>query len=789
MVQSALRHFGQELPEGFPVISELPASLLPRMRAWAHSWRMAHGDAPASGALARLLVGYVVACGADEVCHLERKIPAAEDELREAKDKLREAKDELREAKDELREAKGNLLAAAANGTATEIPLLLFNTTQQAVAEAQKAVAEAQKAVAEAQQAVAEAQRARVIAAPETDGAVSAAIAAVDRHLAQPPADGPGTTLMLASLAPAQVYPDAKESLHQEEPSIPLNDIGFGSDLGLWVRQFQDRALYAAPGLRDEPFGTWSSPNHEGGPRFVRIEDELGPPFQVELFLRAKRIITTLRSHVKVWVVPGDPRNHADIFMMVSVAQDDTHQRLSAVVVELKMPRGSNTWRPPPTFSDDSPWAQVVAALAPMVDERFTRLVLQQVHAYSRDTEKACRIIDRRFINRRYAIVSTFNELWILRYNKDAASLQQHQRLLDEANRQLDGDRENAVLRAAVAQARGERDSADQVMVSPRFCVESTQPHPAFAVAYVLDRVVQDMEDNPNEYPEVDTRHLVKTGDIHIPPIPRQSRCQSSAEPSSRRGSNNTRSGPATQSMDSGRVTKLAPPPAAVTGWKQLTGNIVIGEHLGDGRSGAVHAGTINGQPVALKISGANADAEIFQEFINEVDIYRLLEDLQGNEIARLLDCGLLDVEGSTRAVIVLELIQDSIGANCPEDERAAQLSLSVRQNALNALGKIHKRGVVHGDPRMLNVLFEQADIPGLAHNRAIGSLPMHSVIYSHLSSSMSTLLSSPLSLGLSLPLKPRFIDLAFAIVNPDDEAFDDDLKGWGKVLDLPEYE
>ncbi|KAJ2825018.1 hypothetical protein IWW50_003053 [Coemansia erecta] len=704
------------------------------MRAWAHSWRMAHGDAPASGALARLLADYVVARSADEVCHLERKIQAAEDKLGKARNDLR---------------------AAASSSMATNDLRFLYE---------------------EAKQAVAEAQRARVIAAPETVGAVSAAIAAVDRHLALPPADGPGTTLMLASLAPAQVYPDARESLHREESSIPLNDIGFGSNLGLWVRQYQDRALYAAPGLRDEPFGTWSSPNHEGGPRFVRIEDELVPLFQVELFLRAKRIITTLRPLVKVWVVPGDPRNHADIFIMVSVAQDDTHQRLSAVVVELKMPRGSNTWRPPPTFSDDSPGAQVVAALAPMVDERFTRLVLQQVHAYSRDTEKACRIVDRRFINRRYAIVLTFNETWLLRYDKDAA------------NFQLDGDRENAVFKAAVAQARGERDSADQVMVSPRFCIESTQPHPAFAVAYVLDRVVQDMEDNPGDYPEVDTQRLVKTGDAHILPIPRQSRCQSSAEPSSRRGSNNTRSGPATQSMDSGRATKLAPPDK-VTGWKQLEGDVVIGAYLGDGRSGVVHAGTINGQPVALKISGANADAEILQEFVNEVNIYQLLEDLQGNEIARLLDCGLLDVEGSTRAVIVLELIQDSIGANCPEDERAAQLSLSVRQNALNALGKIHKRGVVHGDPRMLNVLFEQADIPGLAHNRAIGSLPMHSVMYSHLSSSMSTLLSSPLSLGLSLPLKPRFIDLAFAIVNPDDEAFDDDLKGWGKVLDLPEYE
>ncbi|KAJ2827418.1 hypothetical protein IWW50_001895, partial [Coemansia erecta] len=108
-----------------------------------------------------------------------------------------------------------------------------------------------------------------------------------------------------------------------------------------------------------------------------------------------------------------------------------------------------------------------------------------------------------------------------------------------------------------------------------------------------------------------------------------------------------------------------------------LAGDVVIGEHLGDGRSGVVYAGTIDGQPVALKISDSNATAEIFQEFVNEVDIYRLLEDLQGNEIARLLDCGLLDVEGSTRAVIVLELIQDSIGADCPEDERAAQLSLS----------------------------------------------------------------------------------------------------------------
>ncbi|KAJ2825019.1 hypothetical protein IWW50_003054, partial [Coemansia erecta] len=69
-------------------------------------------------------------------------------------------------------------------------------------------------------------------------------------------------------------------------------------------------------------------------------------------------------------------------------------------------------------------------------------------------------------------------------------------------------------------------------MVSPRFCIESTQPHPAFAVAYVLDRVVQDMEDNPNEYPEVDTQRLALTGRANIFTVRRRSPRQSGAYPS-----------------------------------------------------------------------------------------------------------------------------------------------------------------------------------------------------------------------------------------------------------------
>ncbi|KAJ2337897.1 hypothetical protein GGF43_007004 [Coemansia sp. RSA 2618] len=150
----------------------------------------------------------------------------------------------------------------------------------------------------------------------------------------------------------------------------------------------------------------------------------------------------------------------------------------------------------------------------------------------------------------------------------------------------------------------------------------------------------------------------------------------------------------------------------------------------------------------------------------NEVAIYRRLTGVQGDAVPRLYGHGLLEIQGTTRAVLIEEYIRDHLGLACAEETRAAQLSLPVRRGAIDVLvDKIHTHGVAHGDPRMANVIFEAVDVPGLVHDAMTDSSPMLS------------------------PIKARFVDLAFAEVNPDKETLDEDLQGWGRTLSLPEFE
>ncbi|KAJ2496426.1 hypothetical protein GGH96_005843 [Coemansia sp. RSA 1972] len=187
-----------------------------------------------------------------------------------------------------------------------------------------------------------------------------------------------------------------------------------------------------------------------------------------------------------------------------------------------------------------------------------------------------------------------------------------------------------------------------------------------------------------------------------------------------------------------------------LTDWQQISSKIVFGKILGRGRSGVVYSAIINGRTVAVKVSNADASATILNELCNEVNVYKHLAELQGDVIPRLYGHGILEVDGTLRAALILEKICDCVSSNS-EDNLAEQLSLSVRQSAMNALDKIHACGVIHGDPRMNNVLFERNDM-------------------SH------------------LPLKARFVDLAFGKIGIREWLLEEDYENWGRVLDLPGF-
>ncbi|KAJ2276001.1 hypothetical protein EV176_002517 [Coemansia sp. RSA 451] len=144
------------------------------------------------------------------------------------------------------------------------------------------------------------------------------------------------------------------------------------------------------------------------------------------------------------------------------------------------------------------------------------------------------------------------------------------------------------------------------------------------------------------------------------------------------------------------------------TDWHNISGAVVLGERLGSSRSGTVYSGLAAGRPVAVKVADAHADAEIIRELRSEVEVYQHLAELQGDDIPRLIDHGLLEVDGTLRPALVQKQIGNWAGA----DDQPEMLPLSVRQSAMDTPDRLHAPGVVHGDPRMDNLLFECADTP-----------------------------------------------------------------------------
>ncbi|KAJ2723495.1 hypothetical protein GGI07_002620 [Coemansia sp. Benny D115] len=142
--------------------------------------------------------------------------------------------------------------------------------------------------------------------------------------------------------------------------------------------------------------------------------------------------------------------------------------------------------------------------------------------------------------------------------------------------------------------------------------------------------------------------------------------------------------------------------------WLPLSGDFKIGAELGSGRSGVVCKAWHDGKPVALKLCPVYSKFDIIDEMHNEVEIYKHLESLQGDCIPKLLNQGLLAINGLVYVAIVLELIEDALEFHeYDEVDRTEKCPRKARNDAIHALKRIHKLGVVQKDPRMFNVLFE----------------------------------------------------------------------------------
>ncbi|KAJ2827408.1 hypothetical protein IWW50_001902 [Coemansia erecta] len=91
-----------------------------------------------------------------------------------------------------------------------------------------------------------------------------------------------------------------------------------------------------------------------------------------------------------------------------------------------------------------------------------------------------------------------------------------------------------------------------------------------------------------------------------------------------------------------------------------------------------------------------------------EVRAYHRLHDLQGLVVPRIISYGYADISGRKYGVLVVEYIGDGdVQSSLTMDtrEELKQLTVAEKTACLNALGAIHRRGVVHGDVRGANLL------------------------------------------------------------------------------------
>ncbi|KAJ2558182.1 hypothetical protein EV175_000914 [Coemansia sp. RSA 1933] len=126
-------------------------------------------------------------------------------------------------------------------------------------------------------------------------------------------------------------------------------------------------------------------------------------------------------------------------------------------------------------------------------------------------------------------------------------------------------------------------------------------------------------------------------------------------------------------------------------------------------RCGKIYSGQWrDGQQVIVKATPAN-DRELMDELRAEIRAYSRLRDLQGSIVPLIITYGYADIDGQSSGILVVEKIQgENILSAVRMDKRSAltRLSNAERVTCLNALGKIHRRGVSPNDIRGANLLF-----------------------------------------------------------------------------------
>ncbi|CAG8729669.1 3415_t:CDS:2, partial [Ambispora leptoticha] len=131
----------------------------------------------------------------------------------------------------------------------------------------------------------------------------------------------------------------------------------------------------------------------------------------------------------------------------------------------------------------------------------------------------------------------------------------------------------------------------------------------------------------------------------------------------------------------------------------------LLGSVLGHGRSGVVLTAKLCGKTGALKLADLYKNKELLEEMLNEIRIYvGPLIDIQGVHIPKLLRFGILH-----EAFVFILMTSAGISfAKLGNDVMKKEKLLAVE-----GLQAIHKRGILHGDIRLENIMAEKNHLTG----------------------------------------------------------------------------
>ncbi|KAJ2657781.1 hypothetical protein IW148_005007 [Coemansia sp. RSA 1199] len=151
-----------------------------------------------------------------------------------------------------------------------------------------------------------------------------------------------------------------------------------------------------------------------------------------------------------------------------------------------------------------------------------------------------------------------------------------------------------------------------------------------------------------------------------------------------------------------------------------LTGEVYLKETLTferHSRCGYIYSAQLNdGQHILIKAAPTD-NVEILNELRMEVRAYHRLRDLQGTIVPRVFSYGYATIGRYRFGILAIEFIGNhKIMLPLEMDQRMELKNLTDAEKTacLNALGAIHKRGVIHGDIRGANLIFRSH---GLGNN------------------------------------------------------------------------